>query len=448
VSRKDAIFVFVMRFRHPKGLYLLFTVEMWERFSYYGMRALLIFYLTKSWLDGGLGYDEQTGNLIYGFFTGFVYFTPLIGGWLADHKIGQRMAISIGAFTMMAGEFCLASSQSRYSLMAGLILLIIGNGFFKPNISTIVGQLYSPTDLRRDQGFTLFYMGINVGALFSPLVTGTLAVHYGYNTGFLAAGIGMLIGQIFYLSLGNRLLGNAGKRLHKDKSLSPEASTPPLTKVEKDRTKVILITTFFAIFFFASFEQAGSSLSLYTDKFIDRTIGNFEIPASWFQSVNPICIILFAPLFSILWRELARRKREPSLPVKMASGMLLQGLGFVLMVGAVLQRGDSSSELVKANILWMLFMYLFSTFGELCLSPIGLSMVSRLSPARLTSMLMGVWLASSFVANILAGQVAAMVGELGALKIFGSIAAVCFAIGGILLLLSRRLVRMEHHEEA
>lgn len=448
MSRKDAIFVFVMRFRHPKGLYLLFTVEMWERFSYYGMRALLIFYLTKSWLDGGLGYDEQTGNLIYGFFTGFVYFTPLIGGWLADHKIGQRMAISIGAFTMMAGEFCLASSQSRYSLMAGLILLIIGNGFFKPNISTIVGQLYSPTDLRRDQGFTLFYMGINVGALFSPLVTGTLAVHYGYNTGFLAAGIGMLIGQIFYLSLGNRLLGNAGKRLHKDKSLSPEASTPPLTKVEKDRTKVILITTFFAIFFFASFEQAGSSLSLYTDKFIDRTIGNFEIPASWFQSVNPICIILFAPLFSILWRELARRKREPSLPVKMSSGMLLQGLGFVLMVGAVLQRGDSSSELVKANILWMLFMYLFSTFGELCLSPIGLSMVSRLSPARLTSMLMGVWLASSFVANILAGQVAAMVGELGALKIFGSIAAVCFAIGGILLLLSRRLVRMEHHEEA
>ncbi len=448
MSRKDAIFVFVMRFRHPKGLYLLFTVEMWERFSYYGMRALLIFYLTKSWLDGGLGYDEQTGNLIYGFFTGFVYFTPLIGGWLADHKIGQRMAISIGAFTMMAGEFCLASSQSRYSLMAGLILLIIGNGFFKPNISTIVGQLYSPTDLRRDQGFTLFYMGINVGALFSPLVTGTLAVHYGYNTGFLAAGIGMLIGQIFYLSLGNRLLGNAGKRLHKDKSLSPEASTPPLTKVEKDRTKVILITTFFAIFFFASFEQAGSSLSLYTDKFIDRTIGNFEIPASWFQSVNPICIILFAPLFSILWRELARRKREPSLPVKMASGMLLQGLGFVLMVGAVLQRGDSSSEQVKANVLWMLFMYLFSTFGELCLSPIGLSMVSRLSPARLTSMLMGVWLASSFVANILAGQVAAMVGELGALKIFGSIAAVCFAIGGILLLLSRRLVRMEHHEEA
>lgn len=448
MSRKDAIFVFVMRFRHPKGLYLLFTVEMWERFSYYGMRALLIFYLTKSWLDGGLGYDEQTGNLIYGFFTGFVYFTPLIGGWLADHKIGQRMAISIGAFTMMAGEFCLASSQSRYSLMAGLILLIIGNGFFKPNISTIVGQLYSPTDLRRDQGFTLFYMGINVGALFSPLVTGTLAVHYGYNTGFLAAGIGMLIGQIFYLSLGNRLLGNAGKRLHKDKSLSPEASTPPLTKVEKDRTKVILITTFFAIFFFASFEQAGSSLSLYTDKFIDRTIGNFEIPASWFQSVNPICIILFAPLFSILWRELARRKREPSLPVKMASGMLLQGIG-VRTDGRSRtaergqQFGAGESE-YPVDALHVSFLDLRRTVSLSDWSVDGLAAF----PARLTSMLMGVWLASSFVANILAGQVAAMVGELGALKIFGSIAAVCFAIGGILLLLSRRLVRMEHHEEA
>ena len=437
-----------MRLRHPKGLYLLFTVEMWERFSYYGMRALLIFYLTKSWAEGGLGYDEQTGNLIYGFFTGFVYFTPLIGGWLADHKLGQRLAISIGAFTMMAGEFCLASSQSRLSLLAGLLLLIIGNGFFKPNISTIVGQLYSPTDHRRDQGFTIFYMGINLGALFSPLVTGTLSVHYGYNAGFLAAGIGMLIGQVFYLALGNRLLGDAGRLVHKRAASSTEVASSPLTTVEKDRTKVILITTFFAIFFFASFEQAGSSLSLYTDKFIDRTIGDFEIPASWFLSINPVCIILFAPLFSILWRELARKRREPSLPVKMASGMILQGIGFILMVGAVLQRGESDSETVKANLLWMLFMYLFSTFGELCLSPIGLSMVSRLSPARLTSMLMGVWLASSFVANILAGQVAALVGELGALKIFGSIAVVCFAIGGILLLLSRRLVRMEHHDEA
>ena len=206
--------------RHPSGLYLLFTVEMWERFSYYGMRALLIFYLTKSFVDGGLGIDEKSASLIYGIFTGLVYFTPIIGGWLADRFLGQRLSIEIGAFTMMLGQFCLAAEQSTTTLFAGLTLLIIGNGFFKPNISVIVGQLYEPHDRRIDSAFTIFYMGINIGALFAPLVTGFLAETFCYRAGFMAAGIGLLLGLITYMALGNRLLGDHGK-LIKNTQQSP-----------------------------------------------------------------------------------------------------------------------------------------------------------------------------------------------------------------------------------
>ena len=219
---------------HPKGLYLLFATEMWERFSYYGMRALLILYLTKSYIDGGLGFTEESATLIYGFFTGFVYFTPLIGGWLADRYLGQRRSITIGGILMMLGQFCLAARQDTLFLYAGLLLLIIGNGFFKPNISTLVGRLYEENDTRRDAGFIIFYMGINVGAFFSPLITGYLAVRYGYTYGFLAAGIGMLIGIVIYMSLGGRMLKDIRKKMPRqtDKALSEV----PLTDEEKDRT--------------------------------------------------------------------------------------------------------------------------------------------------------------------------------------------------------------------
>ncbi|MBQ2590128.1 MAG: peptide MFS transporter, partial [Paludibacteraceae bacterium] len=328
--------------RHPSGLYLLFTVEMWERFSYYGMRALLIFYLTKSFVDGGLGIDEKSASLIYGIFTGLVYFTPIIGGWLADRFLGQRLSIEIGAFTMMLGQFCLAAEQSTTTLFAGLTLLIIGNGFFKPNISVIVGQLYEPHDRRIDSAFTIFYMGINIGALFAPLVTGFLAETFCYRAGFMAAGIGLLLGLITYMALGNRLLGDHGKLIKSTGSADDDSrKNAPLTKTEKDRTASIFIITFFVIFFFAGFEQAGSSLSLYADKFIDRSIGSWEMPASWFQSINPLFIVLLAPLFSWLWKSLSLSGKEPSIVMKMGSGMVLLGVGFLFMVGAVSERGGS-----------------------------------------------------------------------------------------------------------
>lgn len=345
--------------RHPSGLYLLFTVEMWERFSYYGMRALLIFYLTKSFVDGGLGIDEKSASLIYGIFTGLVYFTPIIGGWLADRFLGQRLSIEIGAFTMMLGQFCLAAEQSTTTLFAGLTLLIIGNGFFKPNISVIVGQLYEPHDRRIDSAFTIFYMGINIGALFAPLVTGFLAETFCYRAGFMAAGIGLLLGLITYMALGNRLLGDHGKLIKNTGSAADESrKNAPLTKTEKDRTTSIFIITFFVIFFFAGFEQAGSSLSLYADKFIDRSIGSWEMPASWFQSINPLFIVLLAPLFSWLWKSLSLSGKEPSIVMKMGSGMVLLGVGFLFMVGAVSERGGSEDAAVKASIWWIVLTYL------------------------------------------------------------------------------------------
>lgn len=429
---------------HPKGLYLLFATEMWERFSYYGMRALLVLYLTKSLIDGGLGFTDDNASLLYGFFTGFVYFTPLIGGWLADNYLGQRKAIVIGAILMMLGQFSLATESSLPFLYTGLVLLIIGNGFFKPNISVIVGHLYEPGDPRKDSAFTIFYMGINVGAFFAPLLTGYMALTYGYRYGFMVAGIGMLIGLLVFTILGNRYLGEVGKAPSckaKDDSLE----NVPLTKEEKDRTLAIVVFVLFSIFFFAGFEQAGSSMTLYTEKYIDREVGSFVVPTEWFQSVNPLLIVILAPLLTVLWRWLGQRGKEPSIPVKMSMGMVLLGLGFLVLYGAVCARGgDSADESVKASILFILFTYLFHTLGELCLSPIGLSMVSKLAPVKLASLMMGVWLLSSFFANILGGWVSSHISDVGAGTIFLSICVFSVALGVILFSLNRWLIRKSH----
>ena len=424
--------------KHPKGLYLLFATEMWERFSYYGMRALLVLYLTQQLINGGLGFTEENATLLYGLFTGCVYITPLIGGWLSDNYLGQRKAITIGGITMMFGQFCLASAATPFCLYTGLILLILGNGFFKPNISVLVGDLYEPNDPRKDSAFTIFYMGINVGAFFAPLVCGFLGEHYGYRLGFLVAGIGMLIGQVMFNTLGQRYLGDIGKY-----PVSKNAETgksDALTKEEKDRSWVIIIMVLFCVFFWAGFEQAGSSMTLYTDKYINRNVFGFEIPTSWFQSVNPMFIVLFAPVFSMMWAWLNRKGKEPSVPMKMGMGMVLLGVGFVLMVLACLQRGGNNpDEAVKANLLFLVGAYMLHTFGELCLSPIGLSMVTKLSPVKLASLMMGVWFMSSFVANIAGGFIASYASKMGAMSIFVAIAILSIVLGLVLMSLNKWL---------
>ncbi|MDY3339113.1 peptide MFS transporter [Riemerella anatipestifer] len=454
---------------HPAGLYLLFFTEMWERFSYYGMRAILIYYLTKTYLQGGLSIDPAHASLIYGYFTGFVYFTPLIGGWLADKFLGQRLSITIGGILMMLGQFTLFAINTHLGLYIGLLLLIIGNGFFKPNISVLVGNLYEEGDERRDSAFSIFYMGINLGALIAPLVIGVLTddifakkdaageiMSYGYKYGFLAAGLGMLLGQVLFNTLAQKYLGNIGKKPKKQIEVEKEVEVikeeiengDELKKVEKQRVSVIFILFLFAVFFWAGFEQAGSSIALYTDNYIDRNvdipfIGNYTIPASWFQSVNPFFIVALAPLFAMFWSSKLGKKL--STPVKMGLGMVILGIGFWFMLGAVSERGgDIADPTIKASLWWLVMTYFVHTIGELCLSPVGLSVVTKLAPVRLASVLMAVWLLSSSVANFLGGYIAAYVEKMGAGQVFTYISGFVIACGLLLLLLSKPISKMMH----
>ena len=452
---------------HPKGLYLLFFTEMCERFSYYGMRAILILYLTKKLIEGGLGMDEKNAMLLYGYFAGFVYFTPLIGGWLADRYLGKRLAVTIGGITMMLGQFTLFALNSTMGLYIGLLLLIIGNGFFKPNISTLVGGLYKEGDSRRDAAFTIFYMGINLGAMIAPLVIGVVtdnmfattnedgSIAYGYRYGFLVSGIGMLLGQVIFNLLGPKYLGDLGTRpigavsdsstSERVQSINPETREVLDEKQERERISVIFILLIFAVFFWAGFEQAGSSLSLYTDKFIDRSIGSFEIPTSWFQSVNPLFIVTLAPLFTLFWASPIGRRLTT--PVKMGVGMIILGAGFLFMIGAVAERsanGDVNDVNNKAALMWLIMTYLLHTIGELCISPVGLSVVTKLSPPKLASVLMAVWMLSSSFANFLGGFIAAYVETMGAGEVFTYIAGFVSVCGVLLILLNKVILKLMH----
>jgi POT family proton-dependent oligopeptide transporter len=461
-------------FGHPKGLYLLFFTEMWERFSYYGMRGILMLYMTKLWIENGLNIPESSASLIYGFFTGFVYFTPIIGGWIADRFIGQRKAITIGGITMFLGQLVLFAMNSHLGLAIGLILLILGNGLFKPNISTMVGQMYRDGDDRRDSAFSIFYMGINLGAFLAPLIAGSLAedwfavkgvgedgaqviLSYGFKYGFLAAAIGMALGQLVFNLLAKKYLLEIGESPAKSETVEVSeiiddvqqmsSHKKGLTREEKQRITVIFILTFFVIFFWAGFEQAGSSMTIYTDKYINRSLFGWEIPTTYFQSVNPLFIVALGPVFAWFWSS--KYGRRLSTPVKMSLGMILLGVGFLFMLLAtfgVQVEGTGANEVVvkKAALIWLVMTYFFHTIGELCLSPVGLSVVTKLAPVKLASMLMGVWMLSSFVANIIGGFIAAYVEKLGAGTIFVSIAIFVIALGVLMLLLSRKLSQMMH----
>ena len=447
---------------HPKGLYLLFFTEMWERFSYYGMRAILMYYLTKTYLQGGLGINSAEASIIYGNFTGLVYFTPLIGGWLADKYLGQRLAVTIGGITMMFGQFALFLMNNMTGLYIGLLLLIIGNGFFKPNISILVGKLYKDGDERRDSAFSIFYMGINLGALIAPIVIGVLTddifaakdnsgeiISYGYRYGFLASSIGMLLGQVVFNLLAPKYLGVIGtKPVVKFEKQEEGQQVDTLNKEEKDKISVIFILFLFAVFFWAGFEQAGSSIALYTDNYIDRDItlpfiGDWTIPSSWFQSVNPFFVVTLAPLFAMFWSSPLGRKI--STPIKMGVGMVILGIGFWFMLGAVSERGgDIKDTAVKASLFWLVMTYFIHTVGELCISPVGLSVVTKLSPPKLASVLMAVWMLSSSVANFLGGFIAAYVEKMGAGQIFTYISGFVIVCGVLLILLNKPISKMMH----
>ena len=476
---------------HPAGLYLVFFTGMWERFSYYAMRGILVLYLTATWLNGGLGYNEKFSTTVYGLATGLCYFTPLFGGWLSDRYLGQRKSILIGGFIMVLAQFLLFAPElfttisptltpeqlehnqfiGRVGLFSGLFLLIIGNGFFKPNISSIVGDLYEPGDKRLDSAFSIFYMGINLGAVIAPLIVGLLAdnvfattyvdangvtqITHGYRYGFLAAAVGVLIGQLLFVFLSNKYLGNIGiapKGAAKVAETSVEEVKTPLTRQEKERIAVIFIFFFFAVFFFAGMEQAGASFNLYANKYIDRTIFGREIPTAWLQMVNPFFVIVLAPVFAYFWNT--RLGQALNTPLKMGLGLIVLGIGFWFMLIAGFQRGatweggltivDNSNEMVKASMIWMILTYLLHTIGELSLSPVGLSIVTKLSPARFASLFMGVWIMAAAFANMLAGLISSYVVELGASTVFASISAFVMILGILMVSLNKVIERMMH----
>ncbi|MDQ7050502.1 MAG: peptide MFS transporter [Enterobacterales bacterium] len=453
-------------FGHPKGLFLLFTTEMWERFSYYAMRAILVLYLTDT--AQGLKWSNADAISLYGTFTMLVYLTPLIGGWLADNVIGQRKSILIGGTLMAAGQFTLGLPHAWVPGMEetffyiGLALLIAGNGLFKPNISTMVGDLYSEGDHRRDGAFTIFYMGINLGAWASAIVVGSIVAAYGGNwqTGFICAGLGMVASLIIQLVYAKKFLGEIGVEPSAKVSKQNQADSSikePLTKEEFDRIKVIMILGVFTIIFWAGFEQAGGLMNIYTNQFTDRSIDMFngwEVPTTWFQSLNPMFIVIFAPVFAALWIKMG--PKEPNSPVKFALGLFLLGVGFLFMIGAVLeQAGDPN---IKTSMLWLVGAYFFHTMGELCLSPIGLSMVTKLAPLRLVSLLMGVWFFYTGLANYVAGFVGSLVGGghggnseadmiNNAISIFSGIAITTTVSAIILYFMADKLVYWMHGAE-
>jgi POT family proton-dependent oligopeptide transporter len=401
-------------FGHPKGLAFLFTTEMWERFSYYGMRALLVLYMTKyllvsdhagtvlglagikSALEALFGpLDVQPlSSQIYGFYTALVYLTPIFGGLLADRVLGQRRTVVIGATLMAIGHFMMAVEQL---FLLALLALILGNGAFKPNISTQVGGLYAPGDHRRDRAYSIFYVGINVGAFLAPLVCGTLGEKAGWHYGFAAAGVGMLIGLAIYLYALPLLPAD---ELQKAKAVA--AAKTRLGRQEWRSIIAILVLFVPVALFWGTYEQQGNTIALWADANTDRTVGlfgsNAEIPTTWFQAFNPFMIFAFTPFVVALWTRQAARGSEPSTITKMSLGCFGVALSYCIMAAAAWHAGEG-----KASWLWLFAFFVVVTIGELYLSPVGLSLVTKIAPLRMLSMMMGVWLATSFVGGFLAG---------------------------------------------
>jgi POT family proton-dependent oligopeptide transporter len=493
-------------FGHPRGLSTLFFSEMWERFSYYGMRGFLLIYMTTPLAAGGLGLDVATGAVIYGTYTSAVYLMNIPGGWLADRVLGQRRAVLYGGILIASGHFSLALPVS-FTFYVGLLLIILGTGLLKPNISVIVGQLFSPQDIRRDAAFSIFYQGINLGAWLGPIITGLLVQTDGFRNlitswgmdpnsawhwGFGAAGVGMTLGLIQYV-LGGRYLGTAG--LHPTTASSPEVfaqakrqsirwigvaaaivialgvaigagaitvtaagvttvysailivvtlgvfgsifSRKEWTAVERRRLYMIVVYFIAAALFWSVFEQAGSTLNLFAVRETVNVALGYSFPPTWWQSLNAVLIVLIAPVFAWLWVTLGTR--QPSTPTKFALGLIGVGLGFLVLIpGAQIVMGGA-----KVGISWLFIVYLVHTLGELCLSPVGLSAMTKLAPAKIVSLVMGIWFLGASVGNFLGGQAASFYETLPLPTLLGAVAVLPMLVGVVMLVFRKKLTDLQ-----
>jgi len=491
----------------PKGIYLLFTVEMWERFSFYGMRGMMVLFLTSATQASGFGWSNVKALNLYGVYVGLVYLTPLLGGYLADHWLGHRRSVIWGAVLMAIGHFLMAgpalipflfsslygipveqifqnagvelgllsmsapvSEGLRTALAAAsganaaqtlalplewaylltgwsfyfaISFIILGNGFFKPNMTTLVGGLYGPTDPRRDSGYTIFYMGINLGAFLANLTAGTVGAVWGWHYGFTIAGFGMLTGLLFLVKFQTRFLGTIGLEAPHKKRTREGRKKVMLTRVERNRILAILVFGLFSIVFWTGFEQGGGLLNLYAFNKVDRVVLGFTVPTPWFQSLNPLFIIVFAPLISMLWIGLGSQGRDPSTPHKFALDLVLMGAGFVCMMASAREWAATGST----AMIWLVAAYLLHTLGELCISPVGLSLVNRLAPARMASMMMGIWFLSFSVSGWLAGKVGGMAEALSELTIFTGLAVASFAAAFVMAALNKTLKALMREDE-
>ena len=429
--------------KHPPALYLLAATAAGERFAYYGMRALLMLYMTHKAFDqlSGMSFSDKTSGLVYGLFNGLCYLFPFFGGIVADRLIGERRSVTIGGVLIGIGLLILSIDNTLLPFVTGLTFIAVGNGFFKPTVIAMIGELYKQGDARRDSAFTLYYQLFNGAVFAAPLICGSVAAFYGYRAGFMVASVAVVFSLISYWTLGPRILGTIGKEPKAKLRIQNNVEILPLTKEEKDRISVIFVLLFFVTFFWAGFEQAGSSLTLFTDKYIDRNLFGFEIQTPWFQSVNPFLVLILGFPFSYLWIKLGKIDKNPSTPIKMGIGMVLLGIGFLFMLGAVAQLNAGAP---KASMIWLMLAYLFHTFGELMLSPIGLSMVTKLAPGHMVSMFMGVWFLSTFLAHLIGGVIASFIDTLGAGLIFGGVAGFVIVLGFVVFLISRRLLEMMH----
>lgn len=431
-----------MALRHPKGLPILFFTEMWERFSFYGMRAILVLYLTKETMgdNPGLGWSNTDALVLYGWYTMMVYVMGIPGGIIADRFLGQRKTVFIGGILIAIGQLTLAI-DGLAAFYTGLALIISGVGLLKPNISTMVGGLYKQGDPRRDSGFIIFYIGINIGAATAPLLVGYIGEVYGWHYGFSLAGFGMLFGQVVYI-WGQKHLRTVGNLVKEHQSTNKKPATP-LTKIEKDRIVVLLISFIIVIVFWAAYEQAGGLMNLYTKEKINRMVLGFEIPASVFQSVPAIFVIIFGTVVAAFWNRRQKKGRESSSLFKMAIGTIVMGTGFLMMSGAALEAATG----VKAMLIWLILSYLLQVLGELSISPVALSFITKLAPARYASIMMGIYFAATGLGNKLAGLVGEFAQSAGELEVFTGIFVFCLAFGLLLLVFFKKLKMLTHGAE-
>ena len=419
---------------HPRGLATLFFTEMWERFSYYGMRAFLILYMTAPATAGGLGLADKDAASIYGTYTGSVWGAAIFGGLVADRLLGAYRSVLVGGAIIALGHLVLVFKEITFFYL-GLSLIVIGTGLLKPNASTLVGGLYKEGDIRRDAGFSVFYMGINLGAFMGPFIAGYLAQRVDWHLGFGCAAVGMALGLVQYV-MGKKHLQPAIDRIEsrpKANAAGTSQAGGSLTADEWKRIAAIVVFFVFASIFWGAYEQAASTLSLFGDRYTRHEIFGFSFPSSWFQTVQPISVIILAPIFAWLWLRLG--SREPSSPAKFAMGLVFVGVSFLMLVPAASMA--QSGEGVRVSPWWLIAALFVTEFGELCVSPVGLSLVTKLSPVRLVGLMMGVWFLSNSAGNKLAGWAAGFFSTVPLTQIFSTVATVTIAAGVVMFLLVR-----------